>query len=100
MNSEHAALLQEYLRMMERTRSEIKELRATVDRLAPKAGAYDLIAQILGLLPRQAQGYGEDLVWKLDQKIKDVEVLINQAKDGALVGVDLSEAKNSGGIAA
>ncbi|MHA7968993.1 hypothetical protein [Rhizobium sp. CAU 1783] len=100
MNSEHAALLQDYLRMMERTRSEIKELRATIDRLAPKAGAYDLIAQILGLLPRQSQGYGEDLVWKLDQKIKDVEVLINQTKDGTLAGDGALGVKTTEGAAA
>lgn len=95
MNSE-TALLQEFLQMMARCRQEISDLRADCDRLRPRAEAYDRIGRILGMMPPPPQGAREDLVWRLDQRMHSVEVMINQAKDGTLVAVD-AEGGTAGG---
>lgn len=63
----------EAIEMMQRCSSEIKELRATIDRLAPKAHAYDQLSVVLGLLPQKSQGYGEDLAWTLDKRIGELK---------------------------
>lgn len=63
----------EAIDMMERCKHEIMGLRATIDRLKPKADAYDNLAIVLGLLPRPAIGMGEDLVWTLSKRIKELE---------------------------
>ena len=59
--------------MMQRCAEEIKTLRRINAELAPKADAYDTLRQVLNLLPQPPQGYGEDLVWKLEQAIKEIE---------------------------
>ena len=51
--------------MMLRCAEEIESLRRINVMLQPKAEAYDAIVAILGLLPKQSQGYGEDLAWRL-----------------------------------
>ncbi len=63
----------EAIEMMQRCKSEIVSLRNEIDRLRPKADAYDSIAHILSLLPRQSQGMGENLVWILDKRIREIE---------------------------
>ena len=63
----------EYVEMMQRCKHEIASLRREIDRLRPKADAYDSVAHILSLLPRQSQGMSEDLMWLLDKRIKEVE---------------------------
>lgn len=63
----------EAIQMMRRSSSEIKDLRAQCDRLAPKAQAYDLLTKILDLLPGRSQGYTEDLAYALDKRIKELE---------------------------
>lgn len=60
----------ETIRMMNRCKHEIVHLRATIDRLKPKAEAYDNLATILRLIPGPSIGMGEDLVWSLDQFIE------------------------------
>lgn len=67
--------------MMRRCAEEIKGLRKAQDVLGPKAEAYDLINKIMGLVPGLSRGYGEDLVWKLERKIKELEE--DQPKDPA-----------------
>ena len=62
----------EAIEMMNRCKQEILSLRAQIDRLTPKADAYDKLAIVLGLLPRQSVGMGEDLVWVLDKRIREI----------------------------
>lgn len=51
--------------MAEAAAREIDNLRAEIARLKPKAHAYDNLTIVLGLLPQQSQGYGEDMASKL-----------------------------------
>lgn len=59
--------------MMQRCVEEIKTLRRINAELAPKAEAYDMLRQVLNLLPQPSQGFGEDLVWRLEKAIKDID---------------------------
>ena len=63
---------QEAIEMMNRCRHEIIGMRATIDRLRPKADAYDNLVVVLGLLPRPSVGMGEDLVWIIDKRIQEL----------------------------
>lgn len=63
----------EAIEMMNRCKQEILGLRATIDRLRPKADAYDNLVVVLGLLPRPSVGMGEDLVWTLDKRICELQ---------------------------
>lgn len=62
----------EAIEMMHRCKHEIKELRGVIDRLRPKADAYDNLAAVLRLLPQPGVGMGEDLVWTLDKRIQEL----------------------------
>lgn len=62
----------EAIDMMLRCKSEIMSLRAQIERLSPKADAYDKLAIVLGLLPRASIGMGEDVVWTLDKRIREL----------------------------
>lgn len=64
---------QDTVQMIERCISEIEMLRAQVASLKPKADAYDMMKQVLGLLPQPSQGYGEDLVWRLRRQIDEIK---------------------------
>lgn len=64
---------QEAIEMMNRCKQEIIGMRATIDRLKPKADAYDNLVVVLGLLPRQSVGMGEDLVWIIDKRIRELQ---------------------------
>lgn len=64
---------QEAIQMMERCKEDIRSLRAQIERLRPKADAYDNLAIVLSLLPRQSIGMGEDLVWVLDKRIRELQ---------------------------
>ncbi|MBY2992482.1 hypothetical protein HF272_13690 [Rhizobium leguminosarum] len=64
---------QEFVQMAQRCRDEVKDLRAVIDRLQPKADAYDNIAAVLRLLPRPSQGMSEDLVWRLEKRIRELQ---------------------------
>lgn len=63
----------EAIEMMQRCKSEIMSLRAQIDRLSPKADAYDKLAIVLGLLPRPGISMGEDVVWTLDKRIRELK---------------------------
>lgn len=63
---------QEAIQMMNRCKSEIVNLKAAIAHLQPKADAYDNLAAIVRLLPQPSQGYGEDLVWVLDKRIREL----------------------------
>ena len=63
---------QEAIEMMNRCKREIIGMRATIDRLKPKADAYDNLVVVLGLLPRPSIGMGEDLVWIIDKRIREL----------------------------
>ena len=62
----------EAIEMMNRCKNEITSLRMEIDRLRPKAEAYDNIQTILSLLPGKPRGMGEDLVWRLEQRIREL----------------------------
>lgn len=62
----------EAIEMMNRCKQEIISLRGVIDRLKPKADAYDNLVVVLGLLPRPSQGAGEDLVWIIDKRIREL----------------------------
>ncbi|MDO8534559.1 MAG: hypothetical protein Q7S17_07450 [Xanthobacteraceae bacterium] len=66
---------QEAIEMMNRCKAEIVGLRRQVSDLQPKADAYDNLAIVLGLLPRRSVGMGEDLVWTLDKRIRELTPL-------------------------
>lgn len=61
------------IEMMQRCKGEITSLRIIISKLQPKADAYDNISSILRLLPQPSQGYGEDLVWRLNKAIEELE---------------------------
>ena len=62
----------EAIEMMERCKQEIICLRGEIARLKPKADAYDSVTAILRLLPQPSVGMGEDLVWMLDKRIREL----------------------------
>lgn len=59
--------------MLRRASDEIKSLRRQIDHLAPKAEAYDALVALIGMFPRPPQGYGEDVVWRLEQAISELQ---------------------------
>ena len=63
----------DYIEMMKRCRDEILQLRGIIEKLAPKAHAYDSISSILNLLPVQSVGMSEDMVWRLNREIAKLE---------------------------
>lgn len=63
----------EAIQMMNRCKQEILSLRAVIARLEPKADAYDNLVSVLRLLPRPSVGMGEDMVWILDKRIRELE---------------------------
>ncbi len=63
----------EAIDMMLRCKGEIESLRIIISKLQPKADAYDNLSIVLHLLPQPSQGYGEDLVWRLKNKIDELE---------------------------
>jgi hypothetical protein len=63
----------EAIEMMNRCKQEIIGMRATIDRLKPKADAYDNLVTVLRLLPQPSVGMGEDLVWTLDKRIRELK---------------------------
>lgn len=63
----------EAIEMMNRCKHEVISLRATIDHLKPKADAYDnLVIVLFSLLPRSSVGCGEDLVWILEKRIREL----------------------------
>jgi hypothetical protein len=59
------------IQMMERCVEEIRMLRMRIDDLAPKAHAYDTLGNLVRLLsPKESQGYGEDILWRLQKTIE------------------------------
>lgn len=62
----------EAIDMMNRCKEEIRSLRSVIDRLKPKAEAYDNLATLLRLLPQQSVAMGEDVVWILDKRIREL----------------------------
>lgn len=63
----------EAIQMMERCKHEIMGLRATIDRLKPKADAYDNLASVLRLLPQPGIGMSEDIVGILAKRIAELQ---------------------------
>lgn len=62
----------EAIDMMLRCKNEIISLKATIDRLKPKADAYDNLAALIRMFPQPSIGMGEDVVWVLDKRIREL----------------------------
>lgn len=63
----------EAIEMMNRCKHEVLSLRAAIARLEPKADAYDNIARVLRLLPQPSVCMGDDMVWILDKRIRELQ---------------------------
>jgi virulence-associated protein VapD len=73
---------QEFIEMARRCLMEIKQLRQEVETLRPRARAYDDMSKMLAVLvPQQPQGYGEDVAWILERRIREVENDIAASKN-------------------
>lgn len=59
----------EALAIMQRCLSEVKETRARIDYLAPRAEAFIVISKIMDLVPGRSVGMSEDIVWILNREI-------------------------------
>jgi len=60
-----------YLKMMQRCKSEILGMRNRIGNLEPKAHAYDTISKMVGIMAPQGGGYAsEDIVYTLDREIE------------------------------
>jgi hypothetical protein len=68
----YEVLRREMIEMAKRASSEIKDLRRNVERLAPKADAYDTLRQVLDMAPRRSQSMSEDVAWRLDQRVEQL----------------------------
>lgn len=66
----------EQLQMMRRARDDIKQLRAQIAQLQPKADAYDKLSVVLDLLPRVNRDISsQDIAWMLDKRIRELEAV-------------------------
>ncbi len=72
----------EAIEMMNRCKQEILCLRAVIARLETKADAYDNIASVLRLLPQPSVVMGEDMVWILDKRIRELQPKPNAVGGG------------------
>lgn len=63
----------EAIEMMKRARDEIRELRRQVDRLMPKAEAYDSLVVLIGMFPGQSSTMSVDVAAMLDRRIRELE---------------------------
>lgn len=63
----------EAIEMMRRAAGEIRDLRAHIDRLSPRAEAYEVIRTITGMVPRPSMGGSPDLAWQLDRRAAELE---------------------------
>lgn len=75
----------EAVRMMRRCAIEIRDLRAQIAYLQPKADAYDNMAVVLRLLPRPPVRMAEDLAWLLDKTVREMEAADQQDETEAAV---------------
>lgn len=62
----------EVVQMMQRCIEEMQMQRNVINRISPQAEAYEVIRDIVRMLPKTSQGYGEDLVWQLKKKIEEL----------------------------
>lgn len=63
----------EAIDMMRRCVADIKQLRAERDLFAPAAEAYGVIRDVVRMLPQPSRGYGEDVLWTLEKRIRELE---------------------------
>lgn len=77
--------LNEQAQMLSRCSTEIKDLRRQIDRLAPKAEAYDALLTVLNLLPKGNRSTGEDIAWLLDKRLSELQAVIDEGNKAAKV---------------
>lgn len=78
--------INEQAQMLMRVGEDIRQLRNEIDRLRPRAEAYDAIASILGLLPKRLQGAGEDCLWQVERKLREIQAEIDAENEKAKAG--------------
>lgn len=72
----------EQLQMMRRCRDEIQALRHRLNFLEPRAEAYETITTLVRYLaPRTGQGAGEDVVWILEKRMREIEAAAEKAQE-------------------
>lgn len=76
--------------MMQRCANEIKGLRGAVERLQPKAEAWDMMQQVLGFISRPTHGTGTDLVGQLEKEIAKID---NADREEAKAQANMDSAK-------
>ena len=62
----------EAIEMMTRCSTEIRNLRARIEAILPKAQAWDQLCKVLNLLPERSMGSEPDLAWMLERRIKEL----------------------------
>lgn len=62
----------EFVSMLNRCKHEILDLRRQLERAVPRAEAYDNLVKILRLLPQPGVGVSEDLVWRIEQRLREL----------------------------
>lgn len=71
---------QEAIEMMRRASAEIKGLRQRIEHLQPLADAYENMAALISVaIQPKSVGMGEDLVWRLDKRIREIEEQLAEA---------------------
>lgn len=68
----------EAIEMMNRCKEEIRGLRMTIDLIKPKADAYDNLATVLRLLPQPSYGMGEDFIYTLENRIRELTPVLRE----------------------
>lgn len=63
----------ETIQLLQRAHNEIVTLRRQVAELAPRAHAYDTVAALARLKEEPAQGYSEDVAWRIKQAVETLE---------------------------
>jgi hypothetical protein len=63
----------EAIEMMTRCMEAIRGQRRHIQAIEPQAEAFRVISKIVGLIPGPSQGYGEDLAWMLEKRIKELK---------------------------
>lgn len=64
--------------MIIRTHDEIIRLRRRLEEAEPKARSYDALLQVLDMMPKSSQGFGEDVAWLLKQELDRVNARISE----------------------
>ena len=63
----------EAIQMMQRCVHELRQLRKDRDALRAKAEAWDILSTVVGLIPGRGISMDEDLAWRLEKHIEELQ---------------------------